>query len=354
MANLEVDYGQPFDYADGDVYLRSVDGVYFRVHKIFLSVASTTLRELFASAATGTQRDGLPIVSFLATDEGKPEIAAFLRIIYPVDFPSSEDLPLLFRVLDMARRYQADFVRSYLEGVLLLHPDLKEQPLSFYALSCTHRLEKLARASALEFAMREFDSLPEVHQQLENFHLLGGADMHRLVEYRHRVRQAVALASQLSNPENNVLEDVVFHYEKYEIKRPAAFLQYHHKTKGGCRMDPELSAGLFEEEDWHPREWWTTYLDSCTKALRAHPRPTLVSTPKMVAEPLLMANRCPLCREHATEDLLWFAERYREHIEGSLARVSSVVLFGFVSQRRLIRLAALGRTGILTSGASAH
>jgi hypothetical protein len=89
----QTDFGAPFDYTDGDVYLRSVDGARFRVHKLQLSTASVTFRELFASGNADTQRHSIPVVPLLASEEDKAAIAAFLQIVYPVAFPSLQGIP---------------------------------------------------------------------------------------------------------------------------------------------------------------------------------------------------------------------------------------------------------------------
>jgi hypothetical protein len=97
------DFGAPFDFADADVCLRSVDGCHFRAHRAILAVASATLRDLgfAARSGAGDTRDGLVVLPFVAPGETAAVVANFLRLVYPGDAPvfaSAADVRLLLEL----------------------------------------------------------------------------------------------------------------------------------------------------------------------------------------------------------------------------------------------------------------
>src|SRR5258708_12587226 len=79
-----------FSFPDGDVVLRSADGVDFRVHTTFLSIASPFFRDMFSLPQTSND------VQTIEMTEKADVLVAILELIYPLEDPSpyAPDLPL--------------------------------------------------------------------------------------------------------------------------------------------------------------------------------------------------------------------------------------------------------------------
>jgi hypothetical protein len=266
-ANLQTgsDFGAPFDCADGDAYLRSADGVHFRVHKAILSVASVTFRELFASGSgsADAQRNGLPVVPLLAADEGKATVEAFLRMIYPVGFPSLDDITLIRRVLEFVRKYQADVVRANLAEILLRHSQMKDVPLSFYAIACVHRMEEVARVSALECVTQGLDGIVKREDQRDEFLVLNNVDIHRLHAYRDRCSIAINDASSFESIWLHCVQNDLDGRDHFGLGVPVFLQEHNSKTSpaGACSLHEWNGWQPWEEtqallsQGYYPREW---------------------------------------------------------------------------------------------------
>jgi hypothetical protein len=113
-------FGAPFDYADGDLILRSCDDVDFVAHKLVLSLASPFFCDL-PYDISDERENGLPVIPLL--NEDCHTVERLLRIVYPgVDRPS---LVWLSRtqvrsLLEVARKYHFDGVFEYLERMTRL------------------------------------------------------------------------------------------------------------------------------------------------------------------------------------------------------------------------------------------
>jgi hypothetical protein len=322
----QTDFGAPFDYTDGDVYLRSVDGVHFRVHKLLLSTASVTFRELFASGSADTQRHSIPVIPLLAPEEDKAAVAAFLQIIYPVAFPSLQDIPLVRRVLELGRKYQADVIHAYIEGVLLQHPRLKLSPVTFYGIACIYRIERVAREAALECATQDLDAILRRQDQTDELALLSGADIHRLFDYRQRCASSLLSASSFQEIwDNCVICELMDNYRDAPV-----YLRRHTDDDGPDPGGPNRPCPVEDDYDMtqfvmgmHPRKWWTDYVSGCIKAIRAHPQPAVVRSPELVGRALVSAGRCEACRDLAPAHLQTFVNNLERHLNWTLNQVGT-------------------------------
>jgi hypothetical protein len=72
-------FGPPFDHADGDLILRSSDGMDFVVHRFMLGLASPFFKE-FPFDISGRRERGLPVIPLLGEDYKTVE--RLLRFVY--------------------------------------------------------------------------------------------------------------------------------------------------------------------------------------------------------------------------------------------------------------------------------
>jgi hypothetical protein len=314
-------FGPPFDFADGDVYLRSVDGCHFCVHKALLSVASHTFREMLSAEFGGEERNGLPVIPFVGPEEDKFVVAAFLQIIYPLGtFTShSDSLDVIHQTLELGRKYQCDRVRDFFNSVLPSHADLKRYPIRFYALGCVYQLEHVARAAALEAISQDLDLVLKRHQQFSHLRILSGDAVVRLFAFRASCTDAVHSAGG---------------YESalQLCRTTAVFLEDHHDKEAltgnpNCPVDGDLLTLLHEDHvlgdpEALPRAWWTTYIDACMKELSTFPSPAVVRRVTVTGPALMAASNCKQCCKRASDDLETFIQQYEAHLRQAIEEVS--------------------------------
>jgi hypothetical protein len=278
------DFGPPFDFDDGDVYLRSVDGCHFRVHRTLLSTASHTFREMLSAGFGDEQRNGLPVIPFLAAEEHETTVAAFLRIIYPVAFPVLEYIADFRDVLEMGHKYQAESVRSWVEPLLSFHPLAKSQPMATYAVACMYRLEAAARVAAQECVAQDLDVILKRQDQLTHVRLLSGQDLYHLLEYRIRCTAHV----------NQEWARVTHRLCDGSKLGPAVFNSRHPVLGSDCHGGEEvkISAKVGAKV---PRAWFGAYIQACAAAIRTRVDPAVVSTVSLTGPVFAAVQRCSTC-----------------------------------------------------------
>lgn len=108
-----------FDYEDGDVILRSNDGLDFRVHKLILKLASEKLGDLIDNPPSsgsdkrrkvGNPQD--PSLTIIPLDEAWNVIDTLLRYIYPVADEIKEDLAGLVSDIQLTDKWGLVEVRD--------------------------------------------------------------------------------------------------------------------------------------------------------------------------------------------------------------------------------------------------
>jgi hypothetical protein len=315
----DVHFGPPFDFPDGDVYLRSADGTLFRVHKAVLSVTSVTFCEMFASGSADEHRDSLPIVPLLAAEEGKAEVAAFLRIVYTVASSTPGTLDLIRRVLEMGRKYQVNGVRSHCDLLLVSHPALKGSPLTCYALACTFRLERTARISAAECVTQNVDLLLHLPYQLQQLRSLSGEDIFRLYEYRKRCTDAVTAFTQSIGRSETILKSTFG--SAIFVRKHEGDMGYGRGSTSYSECPLDMHYHLQNKDLLRPRQWWADYLRACITMLRACPDPTSVMDIRLTGPALVAAKQCSMCSRHAETDLKQFVDWLIDRLVSKLHEV---------------------------------
>lgn len=170
-----------FNSPTADVLLRSADGVDFRVHKLFLSEASSVFGDMFASPHTGPPSpdnasslpagesdevvDGLPVITL---SESGSTLEALLGFLYPGKGGEIKALAIASAVVGATHKYSMPGVRKQLERVVLHPCILDKEPMRVYALACRYDMPEVAKAAAKatlshpfpEPSIPEFDDLP--------------------------------------------------------------------------------------------------------------------------------------------------------------------------------------------------
>ena len=111
----------PFDEtSDGDVILRSSDGVMFRTHKVILSLASPFFRDMFSLPQTGAPLDCTGNGSIIPFTESSESIDILLRVVYPEEDPDLKLVHDIEGVVEAAIKYDMPKCISIMRKKLIL------------------------------------------------------------------------------------------------------------------------------------------------------------------------------------------------------------------------------------------
>ncbi|TFY54143.1 hypothetical protein EVG20_g9833 [Dentipellis fragilis] len=115
-----------FDFADGDIILRSSDGVQFRLHKLILKIASPVFDDTFSIPQPPTAKidrgSDIPIVDMA---ENEKVLSMLLSFCYPGPPPSLNNLGDTIQALAVTRKFQIDTVDDFFRQNLL---SIAEEP----------------------------------------------------------------------------------------------------------------------------------------------------------------------------------------------------------------------------------
>ncbi|KAH9951053.1 hypothetical protein B0H21DRAFT_349848 [Amylocystis lapponica] len=180
----------PFNNISGDVILRSIDSIDFRVHGVILSEASPFFKAMFSlrqppsdgDETSGGQeyRDGCPVIVFT---ENSYTLDCLLRLCYPVADAALADLMDIWDVLLAARKYQMEEAIVLLTG--LLRTFALTDPVRVWAVACILQQEPEARYAA-DYTLR-LSQLVEFPQEMR---VISAGTYFRLLQF-HRLQGKV-------------------------------------------------------------------------------------------------------------------------------------------------------------------
>lgn len=127
----------------GDLVLRSSDGVEFRVHSLFMGVASSVFSDMLT---IGTKSEFA-----VQLDEDAETISLILQNVYPTKSPTIHTFRLLEKGLNAARKYDLQRLKDNLEEQLCsgLHdPLVRQDPLRACVLCDTYGLSRARDVAA--------------------------------------------------------------------------------------------------------------------------------------------------------------------------------------------------------------
>lgn len=321
--NKARDYGPPFDDADADTILRSVDDLDFRVYRVILSKASPVFRDMFTFPHPGPHeddddhKDGLPLVRL---PESSMTLSMLLYAIYPVS-PSHAPPPYATQgrgqddgALDTlteawlaADKYEVSGLRDALTVRLQTHPLMARQPLRMFGVAYYLRSQTLlqtAAARTLPLAPLTLDALGR-HVDLVPF-----IAVRHLVEYHRACGEAARDFALLKADEDGFAESFL----------PALLVQG--SSVAGARAlrvckDTRCQFGDLKVS--RPRvetlEWWRRYMEALSEKLSE--RPAMSATTAMGAcaheWESLASKLCARCRGTAASALV-LAHTYLEEM----------------------------------------
>lgn len=287
---------EPFLGPEGDIILRSVDGINFHVFRVILEIASPFFRTLFSlpqpqievdGAAGPTDHHDLPVVD-VGEDSTALDIA--LRYCYPVRKPQITDIAVVDRVLAAGLKYEIDVVVESMKSFLVTEEIMANQPIRAYFIACKHKLRDQAHVAAkatlahsiFVFDGRELDEAPARH-------------LLNLMKYRKIIASLLCEIFNRSGtrPEHawNTPEDA-----DISLLRPP------------CGGTPQIGCG-------HAANFWVHFLIRAVPLISEVPHTNAIFDDSFLRPISDVINECDLCRDsHAVR--MWY-----KNLEGTIRGV---------------------------------
>ncbi|KAK2462725.1 hypothetical protein APHAL10511_005243 [Amanita phalloides] len=177
--------------AKADAILRSSDRVHFYVKKLFLAFLSPVFDAIFMqkenlSTKTEGEENNPPIFD---VEEDSDTLFALLCFLHPyADEPRIEELGTYPKIWAAAQKYKVSFIAQRLERSLLASPSVQDEPLRAFAVAVSLGSMKVIEATAKETLTKPLNDMTYV----DEFRLITGAHMFRLMEYRFKCADAVS------------------------------------------------------------------------------------------------------------------------------------------------------------------
>ncbi|EGO28779.1 hypothetical protein SERLADRAFT_335978, partial [Serpula lacrymans var. lacrymans S7.9] len=253
----------PFDHPKADIILRSSDYVYFRVFRLFLSLASPFFEAMFELPQPSVHdsgdeiKDGLVVIP---VTEDSRTLDHLLRFCYPstlAEDPNLEDLTDVVQVSEAARKYSLELIEKKVGNALGNQAILEKEPFRAFAVACGSRMEDETRTAA-RYTLRH----PLMPPKVKELELITAVDLRQLLHYHAKCADAVQTLTSLSWME--------YHYRATGDRWLTDV--YHYGEHCDC---PRTNKYRFKDNSTPP-DWWAEYMDATWIALRDRPSGTTV------------------------------------------------------------------------------
>ncbi|KAG8686885.1 hypothetical protein FRC09_013861 [Ceratobasidium sp. 395] len=178
---------------DGDIILRSLDGIEFKVHSLFLSHASPVLGHMFCSGTPQT------VVNVAETSE---ILRLILQFIYPGSPPPIPSFEILEQGLHVADKYQLEGMKTHLRERL----SLKGSPVSVFS----DPLHALAFCTVHDFTA-EAALAASVASESRDFHKV--KDLVEVIKAMPSIAPVVKMIG-MPSARTSILIDVLFQFHR--------------------------------------------------------------------------------------------------------------------------------------------
>ena len=298
----------PFDEtSDGDVVLKSSDGVLFRAHKVILSLASPFFKDMFSLPQPGSTSDGVgnaPIIPFAELGE---TIDTLLRFIYPNEDPDLKLVHEIEGVVEAAIKYDMLKCISVMRKKLILCAH--KEPIRVFMIACKNNLADVASAAAHLSLRRpilysfELGSVVLPFSALED---ITAGSLFRLIEYQR----------QCSRVANDTMSDLAWTREDFtwRTKMNDAIL-------GSCQRCIRTTLELGEDH-LQVVGWWHIFYQEIKALVRQRPCTALVlESESLMDKSLSEAAKCAECFKDAIHILRMFRTIVTQQLDKRLPEV---------------------------------
>lgn len=298
----------PFDEtSNGDVILKSSDGVQFLVHKVILSLASPFFRDMFSLPQTGNPSDcpgDVPIIPF---SEPSETLDTLLRSIYPDEDPDLKLVQEIEGAVEAAIKYDMPKCISVMRKKLILCAS--KEPIRVFMIACKNNLADVASAAAHLSLRRPILYSFELGPSVFSFSALEditAGSLFRLIEYQR----------QCSKVANDAMSDLTWTREDFtwETKMNDAIV-------GTCRRCARVTLELGEDY-LRVVGWWDIFYQEIKTLVRQRPCTALVLESEWLMDNALAeAAKCVDCFKDSINTLRIFRTIVTQHLDKQLAEV---------------------------------
>jgi hypothetical protein len=303
----------PFDHFDSaDIIIRSSDGVYFRMVKLLLSLASPVFKDMFGlpRSADGIDetKDGLPVVD-LTEDSGT--IKNLLSFCYPVIYTGRMgfmDLSEVHSMLEAANKYEMEGIRKDVVQNLTKPEFLANEPLRVYAIACRHKLEAEALLAVKSTLIRP---------------VLGDAYFPELVSMDARqLYSAMLYRKECAQAAMKVAKDHTWITSSYAFFDCGDQDECQSFTEILSPPSRKYKRGFVKLVSVY--SWWMEYMESSRMALETSSSSQTVKNPSQVGDAFAAADKCGPA---VVTDFREFVETFAAEIDKRIAEVQSPLLY---------------------------
>lgn len=138
-------------WPDGDMVLRSSDGVHFRVHSLMLRLALTVLVDMLSTY------DGQKTSQIVGTSEDAPTLDTIIQWVY--SSRAIDSLNEAIALFPIVTKYQIKYGMASTRSTLLSLAIASSSPQHLFAFAVANRLGDVARAAARQIVVQDIKVL---------------------------------------------------------------------------------------------------------------------------------------------------------------------------------------------------
>lgn len=298
----------PFDEAsNGDVVLKSSDGVLFRVHRVILSLASPFFGDMFSLPQAVSPQDYSGSGPVIPCSEPGEIIDTLLRFIYPDEDPDLKHVHEIEGVVEAAIKYDMPRCISVMRKKLILCAS--KEPIRVFMIACKNNLADVASAAARLSLRRpilysfELGSVVLPFSALED---ITAGSLFRLIEYQRHCSKVA----------NDAMSDLTWTREDFTWRT-----KMNDAIVGSCLRCTRTTLELGEEH-LQVVGWWYTFYQELKALVRQRPCVALVlESESLMDKASVEAAKCADCFKDAIHALRTFRTIVTQHLDKRLLEV---------------------------------
>jgi hypothetical protein len=295
----------PFNNPDGDIILRSTNGVDFHVFKLILSLVSPVFKDVF-TLSQELQSDKSSAL-LIPVEESSTTLQSLLLLCYPAvaATPTFNSLDDAKAVMEAAKKYDMGEVLNR-AGNLVMAQFLQTESLELYALSCRFGWKDHAQTAAARTL--EIKNLGRPSNGFASMRSITALDYHRLLVYHcscGAAAKAVGESLDWLGPSSNNMQ--MWKCSKNSCRGTAVGVLIQIAAVGRLRIT----------------SWFEEYLISSGKELDSRPCESTIWESTSYNRAIVKAQGCSDCATTVIESMDLFRTLYIRQVKKALAMVSS-------------------------------
>ncbi|KIK42173.1 hypothetical protein CY34DRAFT_805233 [Suillus luteus UH-Slu-Lm8-n1] len=304
----------PFDNPDGDIILRSANGVDFHVFKLILSLMSPVFKDMFT-----LPQNCVSSVPVIPLTESSTTLESLLLLCYPAATPTFDSLDNAKAVMEAAKKYDMQAVLNR-AGDLVMSQFLPTHFLDMYALSCRFGWRHHAQTAATRSL--EIKNLGRPSTEFENMHDITALDYHRLLIYHH----ACGVAAQAAGKSLSWLNPTCLSRDAamWSPSKPKRQDSFFHEIECSCKAHAGSMLQVANFGEMKIASWFSAYLDSSRKELWERPSVSTIQESAAYNSAVSSASKCTTCCHTVTESMNKFRAAYIAQVKKVVAAVKLV------------------------------